>query len=157
MNHCFEFVNTSVARSNWVANNPNMAGLYSRRILEAAGEDKAMARFEVGDEVRVDMPKGVNKRGVVGISVLYTTWPEARFDGATGDVAEVNPRGPLGIPLYLVNFRGHENRVTVPWQSEWFREEWLLRAGERPTQEPAKTGELAAASGAKDSTIEESS
>src|SRR3712207_7315019 len=71
-----------------------------------------MARFEVGDLVRVDMPKGVNKRGVVGISVLYTTWPEARFDGAVGDVVEINPRGPYGIPLYLVNFKGQDRKST---------------------------------------------
>ena len=43
-----------------------------------------MARFAVGEAVRVAMPRGVNKRGVVGVSVLYTTAPEARFDGATG-------------------------------------------------------------------------
>ncbi len=85
-----------------------------------------MARFAVGDEVRVSMPKGVNKRGIVGISVLYTTWPEARFDGAVGDIVEINPRGPYGIPLYLVDFREHDNRVAIPWQSQWFREEWLV-------------------------------
>ena len=84
-----------------------------------------MARFEIGDIVRVEMPKGVNKRGVVGISVMYTTWPEARFDGAVGDVAEINPVGPNGIPLYLVNFKGHKNKVAIPWQSQWFREEWI--------------------------------
>jgi hypothetical protein len=106
-----------------------------------------MAAFAVGDVVRVAMPKGLNKRGVVGISVMYTTWPEARFDGATGDVVEINPRGPLGIPLYLVNFRGHENRVAIPWQSQWFREEWLAGAGEPRTEKPAKAGELAAAEG----------
>ncbi|MDP9365181.1 MAG: hypothetical protein M3Q10_13315, partial [Chloroflexota bacterium] len=90
-----------------------------------------MAAFEIGDEARVEMPKGVNKRGVVGISVMYTTWPEARFDGATGKVAEINPRGPYGIPLYLVDFREHENRVAIPWQSQWFRETWLVAAGAR--------------------------
>lgn len=116
-----------------------------------------MAAFGIGNEVRVEMPKGVNKRGVVGISVMYTTWPEARFDGATGAVVEVNPRGPYGVPQYLVSFKDRENRVAIPWQSQWFREEWLDHAGERPTKQPAQWGELAAASGWKDSTTGESS
>jgi hypothetical protein len=116
-----------------------------------------MARFEIGDLVRVSMPKGVNKRGVVGISVLYTTWPEARFDGASGDIVEIDPRGPLGIPLYLVDFRNHENRVAIPWQSQWFREEWLLPAGERPREKPATAGELVAAEGFQQTTTGESS
>ncbi len=128
-------------------NNPNRAEVYSRRILEAAGEDKVMARFEIGDEVRVDMPKGVNKRGVVGISVLYTTWPEARFDGAVGDVVEINPRGPYGIPLYLVGFKGHDNKIAVPWQSQWFREEWITLSGDRTPKPVATAGELVAAEG----------
>ena len=116
-----------------------------------------MARFEVGDLVRVSMPKGVNKRGVVGISVMYTTWPEARFDGAVGDVVEINPRGPLGIPLYLVDFRNHENRVAVPWQSQWFREEWLRHAEDRRREAPATAGELVAAEGFQETTTRESS
>jgi hypothetical protein len=84
-----------------------------------------MTSFWVGDEVRVAMPRGINKRGIAGISVLYSTWPEARFDGAVGEIVEINPRGPQGIPLYLVNFRDRENRVAIPWQAEWFREQWL--------------------------------
>ena len=116
-----------------------------------------MAAFAVGDLVRVQMPKGVNKRGVVGISVMYTTWPEARFDGATGDVVEINPRGTLGIPLYLVSFRDHENRVAVPWQSQWFREEWLAAAGERHREEPATAGALVAAAGFQETTVGRSS
>ena len=116
-----------------------------------------MARFAVGDEVRVAMPRGANKRGVVGISVLYTTAPEARFDGAVGDVREINPRGPYGIPLYLVNFRGHDNRVAIPWQSEWFREEWLDPAGERRKEPVATAGELVAPEGFQQTTTGESS
>ena len=119
-----------------------------------------MASFAVGDKVRVSMPKGTNKRGVVGISVMYTTWPEARFDGAAGVVTEINPNGPLAIPLYLVNFRGQENRVTIPWQAQWFREEWLTPAPRRadapPRREPA-AGEFAAAAGQGRTTTEESS
>lgn len=116
-----------------------------------------MAKFEVGDLVRVEMPKGVNKRGVVGISVLYSTWPEARFDKATGDVVEINPRGPYGIPLYLVNFRGHENRGAPPWGSQWFREEWLAMAGERKPEPVATAGSLVAAEGFQETTTGESS
>jgi len=119
-----------------------------------------MARFSVGDAVRVTMPRGVSKRGVVGISVMYTTAPEARFDGATGEVVEVNPRGPLGVALYLVNFHGHEKKVAIPWQAEWFREEWLTAArqpDERPTPATAPAGEMEAASGQARTTVEESS
>jgi hypothetical protein len=116
-----------------------------------------MARFEIGDVVRVEMPKGVNKRGVVGISVMYTTWPEARFDGASGTVTEVNPRGPYGIPLYLVNFKEHKNRVAVPWQAEWFREEWVVGSGEPRREPPATAGELVAADGFAASNTGESS
>ena len=84
--------------------------------------------FAVGDTVQVEMPKGLNKRGVRGGSVMYTTSPEARFDGAVGDVIEINPRGPNGVPLYLVSFVGHQNRVAIPWQKEWFRESWIVPA-----------------------------
>lgn len=121
-----------------------------------------MARFAVGDIVRVTMPRGPNKRGIVGISVLYTTSPEARFDGAVGTVAEVNPRGPLEIPLYLVSFRGHDNRTAIPWMSQWFREEWLRPAetkggkngesdkGNKPAEQPAgQVGEAAKTGGAR--------
>jgi hypothetical protein len=87
---------------------------------------------------------------------MYTTWPEARFDGATGKVREINPRGPYGIPLYLVDFREHDNRVAIPWQSQWFREEWLVPVGER-RRAPAKTGELAAGAGWGQTTAGESS
>ncbi len=89
-----------------------------------------MARYQVGEDVTVRMPRGKNKRGVTGISVMYTTSPEAKFDGATGSVTEINPRGPHGTPLYLVDFRDHKNRTTIPWQAQWFREEWIVRAGD---------------------------
>jgi len=86
-----------------------------------------MARYAVGEEVKVVMPRGKSKRGVMGISVMYATSPEAKFDGATGVITEINPRGPLGIPLYLVDFSGHDNsRVGIPWQAQWVREEWLV-------------------------------
>ena len=116
-----------------------------------------MAKFEVGDVVRVDMPKGLNKRGVVGISVLYTTWPEARFDGATGTITEIDPVGPNGIPLYLVNFKDHKNKVTVPWQAQLFREEWIEHVEERRREPVATAGALMAASGFGESTTDRSS
>ena len=87
-----------------------------------------MAQFAVGDTVRVSMPKGPNKRGVVGVSVLFSTYPEARFDGAVGTVVEIDPRSTLSLPQYLVNFRDHKNRMAIPWQSQWFRGEWLVSA-----------------------------
>lgn len=90
-----------------------------------------MARYAIGDEVKVHMPRAKNKRGVFGISVMYTTSQEAKFDGAVGTVTGINPRGPLGIPLYLVDFTGHENRTAIPWQAQWFREEWVV-ATKRP-------------------------
>lgn len=90
-----------------------------------------MARYAIGDEVKVQMPRGKNKRGVFGISVMYTTSQEAKFDGAVGTVTGINPRGPFGIPLYLVDFTGHENRIAIPWQAQWFREEWVV-ATKRP-------------------------
>lgn len=93
-----------------------------------------MARFAIGDEVKVQMPRGKNKRGVVGISVMFTTSQEAKFDGATGTVVEINPRGPYGIPLYLVDFSQHDNsRVGIPWQGQWMREEWIVGTGQRTT------------------------
>ena len=67
------------------------------------------SRLFVGDVVRVEMPRGHNKRGVWGISPLFTTSQEAKFDGATGVVVDVNPEGPYTIPLYLVDFRQHDN------------------------------------------------
>ncbi|MFL5759490.1 MAG: hypothetical protein ACJ789_07120 [Thermomicrobiales bacterium] len=106
-----------------------------------------MAQFQVGDVVRVAMPKGFSKRGVPGISVMYTTWPEARFDGAIGKISDINPRGPNAIPQFLVDFRGQDNRVAIPWQAQWFREEWLTTS-DRPTgaEKPAR-GEREAPSG----------
>ncbi len=103
-----------------------------------------MARFAVGDTVRVSMPKGPNKRGVVGVSVLFSTYAEARFDGAVGTVVEIDPRSTLGLPQYLVNFRGHKNRVAIPWQSQWFRGEWLVPA-RAPAQAQAQPDPAAGA------------
>lgn len=94
-----------------------------------------MSWFEVGDEVRVAMPRAKNKRGVTGIHVMYTTSPEAKFDGAVGTVTEIDPTGTHGIPLYLVDFTGHENRAGVPWTKQWFRQEWIQHV-----EEPARGG-----------------
>lgn len=98
-----------------------------------------MARFAIGDEVKVSMPRARNKRGVEGISVMFTTSQEAKFDGATGVVTEINPSGPYGIPLYLVDFSGHDNsRVGIPWQGQWMREEWIVSTGKpaKPVIQP---------------------
>lgn len=91
-----------------------------------------MAYFEVGDTVRVALPRGKSKRGVVGIHPMYTTSQEAKFDGAIGTVTDIDPNGPLGVPSYLVDFRDHENRVAIPWVTQWFREEWIQHLEEKP-------------------------
>ena len=84
------------------------------------------SRLFVGDVVRVAMPRGHNKRGVWGINPLFSTSQEAKFEGATGTVVDVNPEGPYTIPLYLVDFRQHDNsRLGLPWQAHWFREVFL--------------------------------
>ena len=99
-------------------------------------DEGKMARFSVGEEVKVIMPRAKNKRGVEGIHVMFTTSQEAKFDGATGVVTEINPRGPYGIPLYLVDFAGHDNsRLGIPWQAHWMREEWIRPTGAQ--SEPA--------------------
>jgi hypothetical protein len=61
-----------------------------------------MVELSVGDEVKISMPRGKNLRGVPGVHMMFTTSPEAKFDGGTGVVTEINPRGPQGIPLFLV-------------------------------------------------------
>jgi len=100
-----------------------------------------MPEFIVGDTVRVEMPRGYNKRGVLGVSVLYTTSPEAKFEGAVGRITEINPRGPYTVHQYLVDFRSHDNsRLGLPWQAHWFREEWLDLV-ERPAAEATTTAE----------------
>ena len=106
-----------------------------------------MSDFNFGNEVRVQMPRGVSKRGIAGISVLYSTWPEARFDGATGTVIGIDPRSKYGIPLYLVDFSRHKNRSAIPWQRQWFRGGWIVPVEERKPQPVSTDGELAAASG----------
>jgi hypothetical protein len=103
-----------------------------------------VAGFAVGQKVRVVLPKGNNKRGVHGVSVLYTTSMEARFEGAVGTVKEINPRGLYGLPVYLVDFRGQQNRVAIPWQAHWFREEWLS-AAEPAAPREVRTDQAAAA------------
>src|SRR3954454_4951153 len=85
-----------------------------------------MTQFKVGDTVRVEVSPGYSKRGVYGISVMYTTHPEARFQGAIGAITDINPKGLYSTPQYLVDFRGFDNsRLGIPWQAQWFREEWL--------------------------------
>jgi len=114
-----------------------------------------MARYAVGEDVKVKMPRGLSKRGVMGISVLYSTSPEAKFDGAVGTVTEINPKGPYGIPLYLVDFRGHENRTAIPWQVQWFREEWIVSTERKDKK--VQVADRTAASGYARTTTGESS
>jgi hypothetical protein len=98
-----------------------------------------MPEFLIGDKVRVAMPRGYNKRGVLGVSVMYTTSPEAKFDGAQGVITEINPEGPYTVHQYLVDFRPFDNsRIGIPWQAHWFREEWLELV-ERPATSTEKT------------------
>ena len=102
-----------------------------------------MPEFQVGDIVRVEMPRGYSTRGVLGISLLFSTSPEARFEGAIGTVTEINPIGSHSVHQYLVDFRTHDNsRVGIPWQAQWFREEWLaLKERPKATEaEAARTG-----------------
>jgi hypothetical protein len=61
---------------------------------------------------------------------MFTTWPEAKFDGAVGEISKINPRGTHGIPQFLVDFRNHDN-PNIPWQAQWFRENWLELTGKR--------------------------
>lgn len=113
-----------------------------------------MNEFNFGDQVRVAMPRGVNKRGIAGISVLYSTWPEARFDGATGTVIGIDPQSRFGIPLYLVDFSKHKNRTAIPWQRQWFRSEWIVPAEDRaPRPVVATEGALMAAEGQGETTL----
>ena len=91
-----------------------------------------MPEFQSGDIVRVEMPRGYSMRGVLGISVLFSTSPESRFEGAIGTVTDINPLGPQSVHQYLVDFRTHDNsKVGLPWQAQWFREEWIALR-ERP-------------------------
>jgi hypothetical protein len=116
-----------------------------------------MKNMAPGEDVRVEMPRGVSKRGIEGISVLYTTWPEARFDGAVGTIVKIDPRSRSGIPLYLVDFSQHKNRAAIPWQRQWFRREWIVPAGDKKPQPVATEGALMAASGAGETTLKGSS
>lgn len=84
-----------------------------------------MVQFAIGDEVKVQMPNGVNLRGVHGTHLMFTTSPEAKFEGATGVVTEIKPNGGFGIPTFLVDFRHHDNPY-IPWRAQWFRENWLV-------------------------------
>lgn len=94
-----------------------------------------MAGLKVGDTVRVALPRGSNKRGVWSIHPMYVTSPEAKFDGATGTIVDITPDGTHNIPLYLVDFMGHDNRVAIPWTKQWFRQGFI-----QPVEAPAKAG-----------------
>jgi hypothetical protein len=85
-----------------------------------------MTDLTIGQQVQVALPKGHNKRGVLGVNVMYQTWMEARFEGAIGEIVDIDPQGEKGVALFLVDFRKHDNsKLGIPWQAQWFREEWL--------------------------------
>ena len=85
-----------------------------------------MTEFQTNDIVRVELPRGYSTRGVFGVSLMFTTSMESKFEGAIGTITAINPTGPQGVHQYLVDFRTHDNsRVGIPWQAQWFREEWL--------------------------------
>jgi hypothetical protein len=90
------------------------------------GRGSDMTDLAIGQTVQVTLPKGQNKRGVVGVNVMYQTWMEARFEGAVGEIVDIEPIGEKSMPTFLVDFRKHDNsRLGIPWQAQWFREEWL--------------------------------
>ena len=104
-----------------------------------------MTEFMVNDIVRVEMPRGYSNRGVLGISLMFSTMPEAKFEGAIGTITSINPVGPQSVPQYLVDFRTHDNsRVGIPWQAQWFREEWLALR-ERPAARTTPAAKIDAA------------
>jgi hypothetical protein len=52
--------------------------------------------------------------------------------------------GTHNEPLYLVDFRGHDNRAAIPWTKQWYRKEWIQHVEEKPergveTRRPVET------------------
>lgn len=83
--------------------------------------------FQLGDVVKVVMPRGKNARGVEGVHMMYTTSQEAKCDGAVGTIIEISPEGTHGIPLYLVDFTKNDNRWMPPYIRYWFRADWIVK------------------------------
>ena len=81
-----------------------------------------MNMFDFGDVVRVQMPKGVNKRGVVGMTVSSTTWPEASSMAPPARLLASSRAVATGCPVSR-GFLQTKNRVAIPWQRQWFRGE----------------------------------
>ncbi|MCA9833811.1 MAG: hypothetical protein KC435_07705 [Thermomicrobiales bacterium] len=86
-----------------------------------------MSGFDIGDVVKVEMPRGKNSRGVEGVHMMYTTSQEAKCDGAVGTITDIKPDGTHGIPLYLVDFTKNENRWMPPYIRYWFRADWIVK------------------------------
>jgi len=104
-----------------------------------------MTEFQTNDIVRVELPRGYSTRGVLGVSLMFSTSMESKFEGAIGTITAINPTGPQGVHQYLVDFRTHDNsRVGIPWQAQWFREEWLaLNERKSAPETPASKAESA--------------
>jgi len=104
-----------------------------------------MTEFQTNDIVRVELPRGYSTRGVLGVSLMFSTSMESKFEGAIGTITAINPTGPQGVHQYLVDFRTHDNsRVGIPWQAQWFREEWLaLNERKAAPETPASKAESA--------------
>lgn len=94
-------------------------------------------QFDLGDVVKITMPYAKNKRGVMGIHVMYTTSQEAKCDGAVGTIIDIKPEGTHGIPLYLVDFTKNENKWMPPYTRYWFRADWLVK---QPVPEVDESG-----------------
>lgn len=84
-------------------------------------------QFQLGDVVKVTMPRGKNARGVEGVHMMYTTSQEAKCDGAVGTITDIKPNGTHGIALYLVDFTMNENRWMPPYIRYWFRADWIVK------------------------------
>jgi hypothetical protein len=99
-----------------------------------------MTDFQIGDVVKVTMPRGRNARGVEGIHMMYTTHPEAKCDGAVGTIVDINPEGTHGVPAYLVDFTLNENKWMPPYLRYWFRPDWIVKQPHPEADESGTSG-----------------
>lgn len=100
-------------------------------VQRACFREMTMTQFELGDVVKITMPRGTTKRGVDAIHSMYTTSQEAKCDGAVGTIIDIKPDGTHGIALYLVDFTKNENRWMPPYIRYWFRADFLMKQNPR--------------------------